>query len=273
MHPNNEEYISRRIPVPEEFEEVFTHFYAAENRSVSPIHKTLLPSFQTILALSFGADISFTSRSSTNITLDKCIVFGPVKQPIDYTLQPGASMLVANFRSDGFYRFFGQAIISALPTHPDELLEENCFTHLWYNVKDLPTAEAQTQFILDFCKPYLRQRAEGMEQLIRASETDSPLNPIKTAAEAVGQTERNLQLKQKKYLGYSAKEINRYERFQKAMHIIQSYTANDKKPDWFDIIHDCGYYDQSQLIHDFQHFLHLSPMLFLKFQQDICRME
>jgi AraC-like DNA-binding protein len=40
--------------------------------------------------------------------------------------------------------------------------------------------------------------------------------------------------------------------------------------DWFEVINECGYYDQSQLIHDFKHYINLSPAKYLKFQQDIC---
>jgi hypothetical protein len=43
------EYNEYRISVPQEFENVFTHFYFAENISENPVTKTLLPTYQTIL--------------------------------------------------------------------------------------------------------------------------------------------------------------------------------------------------------------------------------
>lgn len=46
--------------------------------------------------------------------------------------------------------------------------------------------------------------------------------------------------------------------------------STSKKIDWFEIINKCGYYDQSQLIHDFKHYLNISPTKYVKFQQDIC---
>jgi AraC-like DNA-binding protein len=61
-----------------------------------------------------------------------------------------------------------------------------------------------------------------------------------------------------------------FNRFLKAIKISEAIATEHKKIDWLDIINQCGYYDQSQLIHDFKHFLHLSPNQFLKFQQDIC---
>lgn len=70
--------------------------------------------------------------------------------------------------------------------------------------------------------------------------------------------------------GYSAKEISRHQRFLKAVELVQNMALSNSKADWFDVVNKCGYYDQSQLIHDFKHYTHLSPSKYLKFQQDIC---
>jgi hypothetical protein len=43
-----------RLPVPLEFEAVFSHFYFAENRSANPVTKTLLPSFRTIMVFNLS---------------------------------------------------------------------------------------------------------------------------------------------------------------------------------------------------------------------------
>jgi AraC-like DNA-binding protein len=86
-----------------------------------------------------------------------------------------------------------------------------------------------------------------------------------------GQTKRNIQLKHKQRLGYSEKEVTRYERFLRALEQVNQYNSAGAKVNWFDVIYDCGYYDQSQLIHDFKHYLGLSPTRYLKVQHDICR--
>ena len=84
------------------------------------------------------------------------------------------------------------------------------------------------------------------------------------------QSERNIQTIHKKHLGYSAKELNHYQRFLRAIELIQDIASKSSKIDWFKIINECGYYDQSQLIHDFKNYINLSPTKYLKFQQDIC---
>ncbi|MCW1960812.1 AraC family transcriptional regulator [Chryseobacterium viscerum] len=262
------EYNELRISVPQEFENVFTHFYFAENTSDIPVTKTLLPTYQTILLFCFGASATMSTREKTIIGVDKCVVFGPVRQAFEYTLPTGCSILAANFKDDAFFRFFGKISTEQSVRHPDELLEENCFTDLWHQLTKLDSTTEQVNHILEFCRPYL-QHQNTTSRLLSSFENEL-LNPVKVIAEQIQQTERNIQRKQKEQFGYSLKELNRYNRFLKAVKIIEKETGKQGKVKWFTIIDECGYYDQSQLIHDFKHFINISPAQYLKFQQDIC---
>jgi AraC-like DNA-binding protein len=268
MH-DNEEILSGRIPVPDEFQEVFSHFYFAENYSAATITKTLIPSYQTIMIFSFGLNAYIHSDAIEKIEVDKCIVVGPIKKAFDYSLPPANRILVANFKDDAFYRFFGAAAIAEhLPIDPNSLLEENCFTALWHKLDELNDKEKQVHYILEFCRPYLRARNTIAEQLIDLKDTS--YNAIKKVAAYENQSERTMQLNHKKHLGYSAKEISRYQRFLKAIKMIQNISSKATKDDWFEIIDQCGYYDQSQMINDFKYYLNLSPTKYLKLQRSIC---
>ena len=268
---HDNQLISYRIPVPTEFEEVFSHFYYAENNTNAAVTKTFLPSFQTILLFSFGCKVSLTSPHNHQIDIDKCIIVGPIKQPFEYILPIGAEILVANFKSDSLYRFFGQILLSEFLTiHPDELSGENCFTQLWHDLKAINSPYDKTEYILNFCNPYLKNREIGSDLLVNRIKVKPSLNPIKVISQETGKSERMIQINHKKYLGYSAKEINRYQRFLKAVGLLQDASTNSDTIDWFDIIDKCGYYDQSQLIHDFKFYINLSPTKFLEFEQDIC---
>lgn len=263
------EYHQLKIPIPKEFESVFTYFYYAENASPLPVTKTLLPSYQTIMLFCLGDPAFMTTQEKNTVEVNQCIVLGPVRQTFEYTLPAGTSILVANFKDDAFYRFFGKAMITSKGTHPNEILQDNCFTELWYEISALSSPEEKTAHILEFCKPYLQDQDETIRLL--SNFEDNGLNPIKIVAEQTRQSERNIQLKQKEQLGYSSKELIRYNRFLKAIMMIEKELGLQKKIEWFSIIDECGYYDQSQLIHDFKHFIHLSPTQYLKFQNDICR--
>ncbi|MDM1296317.1 AraC family transcriptional regulator [Sphingobacterium sp. N143] len=270
MKKDKQGYTSYRLTVSAEFSEVFSHFYFAGNSSSQPQTNTLIPSFQTVMVFNFGAKAVLNSRQGREVEMDKCIVLGPIKSAFQYTLPPGSQILVANFKADAFYRFFGSAYLSDKePINPDAAMDENCFTHLWSQLNTIPSVSAKVNCILDFCKPYL-QAQHTISALLTTFESDSE-SIIKSIAQTTGQSERNIQLLHKKYFGYTAKEMNRYRRFLKAIQLIQEFVMSKNKVDWSDVIGICGYYDQSQLIHDFKHFIHLSPKSYLKFQQDICQ--
>lgn len=269
MIEKEKQHSNFKIAVPKDYEEIFSHFYFAENTAADTINKTLLPSYQTILIFNFGTPAFLYSNQKTEIEIDKCLVLGPIKQAFDYSLPKGSGILVANFKDDSFYNFFGNAAVEGhLHVNPDDLLDENCFTSLWSQLNKIEGINKRVEYILEFCKPYLKKRNIIAEQL--ANFKNKSLNPIKSVANLQNQTERNIQLNHKKHLGYTAKEINRYQRFLKAIELIQNAASTSSKMDWFEIINECGFYDQSQLIHDFKHYINLSPTKYLKFQQDIC---
>ena len=262
-------FTSLKIAVPTEYEDVFSHFYYADNRSSEIISKTFLPSYQTILIFNFGERVTLHCKNSKELAVDRYFLLGPIKQAFDYSLPPNSQILVANFKEDAFYRFFGYASVEEhMPIKPDDSLEVNCFITLWIELNKMGDINHQINYLLEFCIPYLRERNIIVEKLVNFNIEN--LNPIKYLASQQNQTERNIQINHKKLLGYTSKEINRYQRFLEAIKLIQYMASTSKKIDWFEIINKCGYYDQSQLIHDFKHYLNISPTKYVKFQQDIC---
>ncbi|RYE36499.1 MAG: AraC family transcriptional regulator, partial [Sphingobacteriales bacterium] len=190
-------------------------------------------------------------------------------QAFNYTLPPGAEILTVNFKDDACYRFFGNAAIAEhVPLDPDDIMEDGCFSILWNELSKLQDINQRVDRLLEFCDPYLLYRNKIASQFI--SFNDKNKDPIKAIANENNQSERFAQIHYKKHFGYSAKAFTRYERFLKAIDLVQQLASKTEKIDWFEVISECGYYDQSQLIHDFKHFIHLSPTKYLKFQQDIC---
>lgn len=264
-----EGYNSARISVPSEFEDVFSHFYIAENKSQEAIEKTLLPSYQTIMIFNFGAPTAIITKTNEEITVEQCIVLGPIKHAFNYILPPGAEIFVCNFKDDAFFRFFGQVgLAQGIAQHPDELIDQNCFSILWSQLQQVDSNEKRVHTLLAFSKPYLQSRNEIAEQISRFDRTT--FSPIKEISKKSKLSERSIQANHKKHFGYTAKEIYRHDRFLKAIQILQSLSYENAKVDWFEIVEQCGYYDQSQLIKDFNYFLHLSPSKYLKFQAAIC---
>jgi AraC-like DNA-binding protein len=260
-------YQGYRIAVPAEFEEMFSHFYFAENKSNDPITQTLLPTFQSMMVFSFGTPLSLITKENEAISMSKCLVLGPIKQAFTYTLPAGGEMLVVNFKDDAFFRFFGTASLFE-HLHPDDLLNDNCFTSLWTSLSKIDSVSNRVAHILDFSRPYIQNRHPLTEQIIALGH--SAISPVKEISAKEQLSERSVQMNLKKHLGYSSREIGRYLRFLKAVELVQQLAAGNGQVNWFEVIEACGYYDQSQLIHDFKHYLNLSPSKYMKFQQGIC---
>jgi AraC-like DNA-binding protein len=263
-----EGYNSYRMEVPPFFKEVFSHFYFAQNTTEESVTKTFLPHYQTIMIFSFGTK-PFISKKEIKIIVDTCIVLGPIKNCFDYTMPPKSDIFVCNFLDDAFFRFFGNADISCnVAVHPDQLVNQSCFTNLWSDLQKLKSREDRIKKVLDFCQPYLQNRNDIAEQLANCER--KTFSPIKEISKRNNLSERTVQVNYKKHFGYTVKEIYRYERFLKAIKIIQATSCETSRMDWFQVIEQCGYYDQSQLIRDFNHYLNLSPLKYLKFQEAIC---
>lgn len=269
MEDNLEAYSSFRIAVPAAYEKVFTHFYYAKNDTGETISKMLIPSYQTILIFSFGEKPYFSSKNSSRLEVDKYLMVGPIKHLLDYSLPPDAEMLLVNFKDDAFFRFFGSASLAEhVPITSDELEDDDPFRILWQELNSITDIHARVDRILKFSEPFFDSQSKISEQIINFK--DPALNPIKSIADLNNQTERNTQLNHKKHFGYSAKEFSRYQRFLKVIEKLHAVALANSKVDWMQIASECGYYDQSQLIHDFKHYISLSPTKYLKFQQDIC---
>jgi AraC-like DNA-binding protein len=265
------DYISRRLPVPPEWDEVFSHFYYAANRSGKPVKKKLLPTFQTILVFSFGPAAQLLPGEATPVSVEKSMVIGPIKKSLQYVLPSGNEILVANLKADTFYRFFARSLRSRqdMMLHPDELLEKHCFSDLWQELAEIPSVEKKMEKILAFSADYLRKREAASEELLQATD-DAAINSVKQIAGKIEKSERTVQLNYKKYLGYSEKELNRYKRFQETIFFINNTYKPGHEIDWFEVIHHGGYYDQSHLIHDFNYYIGISPKQYLKLQEEMC---
>ena len=195
MDDGKNAYLTRHISPPDAFSEVISHFYVAENHTGEPIHKTLVPSFQTILVCSFGAPLVLTTALHRILLIDKISILGPVKQPFEYTLPPGAEMLVVNFRSDGFFRFFGKTLQELPPSDRDDLLRDNCFAQLWETLEPLTTMDERISHILAFARPYVRPQNALIMQIEQMRKENIQGSPVKEMAGRSGQTKRNIQLK------------------------------------------------------------------------------
>ena len=88
------------------------------------------------------------------------------------------------------------------------------------------------------------------------------IQPVRAMAIDSDVSERTIQMRFKKYLGYSTKELLRFLRFKQVINSIQK--EQSQEIDWYALIEKFGYHDQSHLIKDFHHYLGTTPQKFVK---------
>lgn len=233
-----------------------------------PVVRTLLPTFQVVLFLNFGTPAELWPASDSPLVpvrpLASGAVLGPLKAAWHYRLAAGARVLAVNFTLAGFYRLFQVPLdhLGADLTDLHELVSPPCFTDLWERLRPLQRPAQLGQALADFCRPYLRPpeapQAELLAQLPVLARCPH-LNPLRVLATASQRSERAMQLRFQKYLGFSAKEAARFLRLRHVLADLAHRADAAEKPDWLTLLERYGYYDQSHLIHDFSHFLHCSP--------------
>ena len=86
-----------------------------------------------------------------------------------------------------------------------------------------------------------------------------PNIPMQSLTEKVNLSQRHFIHIFQKEMGFTPKLFSRIARFQRVLNKIESISSID----WFDVATDCGYYDQSHFIHEFQEFSGISPTAYM----------
>jgi len=250
--------------------DIVKHFYAIRStpEDVSTIAR-LSPNYEMMLLFNFSAPIrlSFASEVLGAIQLDKVAVLGPLRKMLNYEVLPGTDLLAVVFNLDGFYRLF-QVPVDSLHGeqlhHPDDFTATPVYQELWEVLKRTPSSEERVAILKDYMNTATHAAEDGAQPLLEGVDyfNDPQLQPAKAIAADAELSERTVQLRFKKYVGYSPKEMLRFLRFKQVINSIEH--SADADVDWFDLIHDFGYHDQSHLIKDFQYYLGTTPETFIK---------
>lgn len=250
--------------------EVISHFYHFRRLiNAAPELRQLSPNFEMLLVFNFGEPIriSFNNAPFDNLLINRTAVIGPLRKMLNYELLPGANAIVANFTLNGFYRLFkvplhemaGEEILN-----PDVLIDNTCFSELWGKVNLLATVTEQVQVLSNYATRFIQDNEAGSKPLLDSISYfyNPALQPVKAISSDTKLTERTIQLRFQKYVGYSPKELLRFIRFKDVVYQLLNQTEN--KVDLISLIDMFGYHDQSHLIKDFNHFMGTTPQQFLK---------
>ncbi|GAB3998171.1 hypothetical protein GCM10028807_45140 [Spirosoma daeguense] len=246
---------------------VFSHYYCVQQpRHAAPVIQQLLPNYEMLLVLNFGAEISF-SLGDNQYVLQRTAVVGPLQNLLRYVVPPAADLIVVNFTLNGFYRLLGVPMNQFKATdwaNADVLLDATGFEWLWQQIASIDGQEERLQRISQHIAANLSPVDEGAYSLLDSIPyfNQMQIDPVKALAERHQVSARRIQARFQTYLGYSAKELIRFLRFKKVINHLSQQTTDSI--DWLAIVQEFGYHDHSHLIKDFQYFLGMTPRRFLR---------
>lgn len=230
---------------------IVKHFYALQTPAdLSTQIARLSPNYEMLLLFNFGEPfkISFATAPPSQL-VEKIAILGPIKKMLNYEVKGGTDFIATIFNLDGFYR-----------THQPE----HSYNDLWDTLKGITALPDRIEVLSEYILSVMQASEEGSLPLLNGVPyfNDPSIQPAKAIAADADLLERTVQLRFKKYVGYSPKELLRFLRFKQVINSLEQNPAPEI--DWFGLIHDFGYHDQSHLIKDFQHFLGTSPQTFIK---------
>ena len=173
-------------------------------------------------------------------------------------------LIGVHFKPGGAFPFLGLPADNLADTHVDlEILWGPSARRLRERLCEARTSAEQFQLLQ---KALLSRLRDGVEQHYAVSaalemfEKNQAGPIVREAAKYIGLSQRRFIQVFKAEVGMTPKLFSRVQRFQRARTLIERMGSSD----WVDIALECGYFDQSHLIHDFRFFSNLSPAEYVR---------
>ncbi len=235
----------------------------------APSHRRvrILPSGTVELVFNLSDDevrIYDSWQSDRRARYSGSVVSGPYKGCLMLDPMPHSTIIGVHFKPGGAFPFLGAPACELADTHLD-------LDALW----GATAAELRERLC---AAATVGQRFSLLEDALLSRLPNPPVRhgavPIALAtfnrtsgAARVRDVARNVGLSQRRFIQVFAAEVGltpklycRVRRFQRARDLAQNVEA----PDWAQVAAECGYFDQSHLVRDFQALAGLTPMNYLR---------
>jgi len=264
------EPLETHIDVADPDLEAVKYFYCIKTPSdFQPRTQHLSPNLEIMLIFNFGAPVrvSFADETFGGLQIERVAAMGPLRKMLNYELSPEMDLIITVFNPDGFFRLMQvpmNEIGEESVINPDLLLNITGFDDLWQELEKLNTLGERISLLKEHAMAFVHDAEGATSPLIAGIPYfNNPfIQPVRAIAQDSGLSERTVQLRFKKYLGYSPKELLRFLRFKEVIRSIQQQESSTV--DWCDLVERFGYHDQSHLIKDFRQYLGLTPQKFVK---------
>lgn len=261
--------IGTHFDAPAALADVIKHFYCIQtDLDFERTPQFLSPSLEIMLIFNFGVPLplSFGNGAFQEHETRKVVMLGPLRKMLHYEVLPETDIIVITFNHNGFYRLFNipaEQMETEKIYDPDQLLGIAGFDALWNALAGMPTTEDRIGLLIAHGHAFIKAPEKESIPLLAGFE-DSNIDfgkPSKAIAADANLSERMVQMRFKKYMGFSTKELTRLLRFKQVIEFIQK---QEDEVDWLTLVAQFGYHDQSHLIKDFKYYLATTPRKFVQ---------
>lgn len=175
-----------------------------------------------------------------------------------------AFIMGVHFKPAGAFPFLGLPADELTDMHVDlEMLWGSSAIRLRQRLKEAVTAAERFNVLEETLIRHLFRPLEHHYAVSTALEAIGRQFDVtvREIAKSVGLSERRFIQVFKSEVGVTPKLFSRVQRFQRARAAIH---RQEKPADWAGIAIECGYFDQSHLIRDFQEFTGITPAIYLR---------
>jgi len=202
-------------------------------------------------------DDGVTGFATGMMTLSKMVALAPRTRIIAVRFKPGRTM-----------PFFRLPLHELTDIHADmgtlwgKDVAERLHHALWNGERsDLARLQMVQRHLLTMLQHQQYDTRNGLiHHALQVIEASHGVLKIEALAQETGVTRQHLATRFRAEVGIPAKTFARICRFRKTLSAIQEIARPDI--DWATLAQDCGYFDQSHLIHEFQEFAAGTPESF-----------
>jgi AraC-like DNA-binding protein len=238
--------------VPDSVLQPFIYCYVQRETALNEgeIIEPVVPRAGTMLEFQFATAYEVRAYETEELRASwATTVIGPIdSRKVRLILRGHVQSLVVLFRPLGLYRFFGIPILhlTGVGTEGNAVFGSQ-ISSLYERLGNIPhfahRAKVLDRFLLDRL-----QKSEPLNPTAKAMRLlASGRFSVRTTAERIGISERQLERRSLELTGISPKTLSSISRFQRAIAKHQSGFGN-----WLKIAHEVGYYDQMHLIRSFR---------------------
>lgn len=252
------------LPKNQELQKYVKYYWVMIGDEPTGIPSLLPPITDFDMVFSFGAPVDWKIGNS-GFSLNGSFVCGPRLNPA-YILGRGiVNYLSVTFHPNAIYPFIG----IPMSEFRDEPVEVDLLPDVYFQ-KSAEQIGCQReidekvmmveQILLDRLKKSNELENRSLEWSVKIIKQTGGRISVQSLCEKTGLGTRKLERDFSKWIGMSPKQFIKVERFN---HVFTRIATPGFDEDWFDLVMQFGYHDQSHLIHDFKSMMEQTPEEFL----------